>query len=71
MKKLFTAGIVAGAFAATISGALAGPLLLGPTTAPMLPKVMAVPVSTVPVQSKLLNTYRQIRAFWLSRAIVR
>lgn len=71
MKKLLTTGLVAGAFAATMTGAIAGPIFMGPISAPMVPKVMSVPVNTAPIQTKLLNTYRQLRSFWVSRAIVR
>lgn len=72
LKSMFTAAVVAGAFGVTVTAALAGPLMLGPTTAPMMPKLMSVPIVKVEmVQTKLLNTYRQVRTFWLSRAIVR
>lgn len=74
LKSMLSAALVAGAFGVTVSAALAGPLMLGPTPAPMgaLPKVMATPVATTTtVQTQLLNTYRQVRSFWLSRAIVR
>jgi hypothetical protein len=57
---------------ATTTGAMASPLLIGTPTAPVsAPKVvMAVPVATA-VQTQALSAYRQIRSFWLSRAIVR
>ncbi len=72
LKSLLSAAVVAGAFGITVSAALAGPLMLGPTSAPMLPKAFAIPIAnTQVVQTKLLATYRQVRAFWLSRAIVR
>ena len=72
LKSLLSAAVVAGVFGVTVTAALAGPLMLGPTTAPvMVPKVLSVPVANVTVQTKLLATYRQVRAFWLSRAIVR
>ncbi|MBX9572815.1 MAG: hypothetical protein K2X77_28215 [Candidatus Obscuribacterales bacterium] len=72
LKSMFTAAVVAGAFGVTVTAALAGPLMLGPTTAPMVPKIMSVPIVKVSmVQTKLLNTYREVRAFWLSRALVR
>lgn len=69
MKKLFTAGLVAGAFAATAGTAIAGPVLM--PVAPMVPKVLSVPVGVQPVQTQLLSAYRQLRGFWVSRAIVR
>jgi hypothetical protein len=71
LKSLLNAAAVAGAFGVTVTAALAGPLMLGPTTAPMVPKVFAVPVTNMTVQSKLLASYRTVRAFWISRAIVR
>lgn len=71
LKSLLSAAVVAGAFGVTVTAALAGPLVLGPTSAPMVPKVFSVPISTTMVQTKLLATYRQVRAFWVSRAIVR
>jgi hypothetical protein len=72
-KKLLTATALAGAFGLGLfatSSFASGPLVLGgvaPTTVPKL----TTTVSPVSVQSKALSTYRQIRAFWLSRAIVR
>lgn len=71
LKSLLSAAVVAGAFGVTVSAALAGPLMLGPANAPMVPKVFAVPIANTTVQTKLLSTYRSVRAFWLSRAIVR
>jgi len=73
LKSMLSAAAVVGAFGVTVSAALAGPLMLGPTTAPMTPKVYSVPIvnSTAAVQTKILATYRSVRAFWLSRAIVR
>ncbi len=57
---------------ATTTGAMASPLLIGTPIAPAsAPKmVVAVPMAMA-VQTQALNTYRQVRAFWLSRAIVR
>lgn len=74
MKRVFTLAAVTGAFAISVSTALAGPLMLGPAVMPVTLKATAVPVVSVgvsPVQTKLLNAYRQVRAFWVSRAIVR
>lgn len=71
LKSLLSAAVVAGAFGVTVTAALAGPLIIGPTTAPMVPKVFSIPIANTTVQTKLLATYRQVRAFWLSRAIVR
>ena len=69
MKKLLTAALVAGALGATVSAALANPLL-GPVSAPM-PHVFSMPVTAVHVQTSMLNGYRAVRAFWVSRGIVR
>ena len=72
LKSMLSAAAVAGAFGVTVTAALAGPLMLGPTTAPMVPKVFSVPIANATtVQTKLLASYRSVRAFWLSRAIVR
>jgi hypothetical protein len=46
-----------------------GPIILGPTMAPTTP--VAPVVQTAPLKMKMLMTYRTVRAFWLSRAIVR
>ena len=46
-----------------------GPTVIGPTPTPAVP--IAPMVSGAPLQMKLLTTYRTVRAFWLSRAIVR
>lgn len=70
-KRLLSAALVLGTFGVTVSAALAGPLVLGPSSAPMLPKVLSVPLSPSMVQTKVLSAYRQVRAFWVSRAIVR
>lgn len=71
LKSLLSAAVVAGAFGVTITAALAQPLLLGPTSAPMVPKAIGIHISGAQVQTKILATYRQVRTFWLSRAIVR
>jgi hypothetical protein len=74
IKRLLAAASLAGVFGATLfaSSSVAGPLLLGPVRAPIsTPKVFVRPLNTVPIQKTLLTTYRQVRAFWLSRAIVR
>lgn len=71
LKSLLSAAVIAGAFGVTVTAAFAQPLLLGPTSAPMLPKAFAIPISGAQVQTKVLATYRQVRSFWLSRAIVR
>ena len=71
-RKNVLAAAVAGAFGVTISAALASPLMLGPAPAPMVGKTAVVPIThTTIVQTKLLNAYRELRTFWLSRGIVR
>lgn len=69
-RKNVLAAAVAGAFGVTITAALANPLL-GPVTAPMIGKAAIVPTATIPVQTKVLSAYRELRSFWLSRGIVR
>lgn len=74
MKKILALAVLTAALSVSVSTALAGPLMLGPTVLPSSPKVTAVPVvklQTSSVQAKLLNSYRQLRSFWVSRAIVR
>jgi hypothetical protein len=44
--------------------------ITGPVTVPA-PVSVNAPVSKAPGNSQLLKTYRQVRTFWLSRAIVR
>lgn len=73
MNRYLTAAALAGVFGVTLfaTSSFAGPLMLGPVRAPA-PKVLVAPVvKKVPVQTQLLNAYRQVRSFWLSRAIVR
>ena len=74
-KRLLKLTALAGVFGASLlaSSSFAGPLILGPVQAPVsVPKVFVVPiVKAVPVHTQFLSTYRQVRAFWLSRAIVR
>lgn len=57
---------------ATTTGAMASPLIIGTPIAPVVaPKtVVATPMAKA-VHSQVLSAYRQVRAFWLSRAIVR
>lgn len=74
LKSMLSAAAITAVFGVTVSAAIAGPLMLGPTSAPMsLPKAMGIPIvlNTSGVQVQLLSTYRQVRTFWLSRAIVR
>ena len=46
-----------------------GPLMLGP--APMTAPKVHVTSSLTHVKAQVLNAYRQVRTFWISRAIVR
>jgi hypothetical protein len=76
VKRLVTAATLAGVFGLTLfatSSSASGPLMLGPVHAPVVaPKAVVSPVThTMMVQQQLLTSYRQIRSFWLSRAIVR
>ncbi|HEY9683763.1 MAG TPA: hypothetical protein V6C86_19435 [Oculatellaceae cyanobacterium] len=70
-KKRLLAVALSGAFGLGLvaTSVLATPLA-GPVTVPA-PVNASVPVTKAPVHSQLLKTYRQIRTFWLSRAIVR
>ena len=70
-KNLFLAAATVGLLGLGASSSFAsGPIVLGPGAAPAMPKVVTVqPTSTM--QTKTLSMYRQVRSFWLSRAIVR
>lgn len=52
---------------AAVTPAFANPVAVAPVVAP----VTRVSVSAVPAKEQALNTYRAVRAFWMSRAIVR
>jgi hypothetical protein len=69
-KKRLLSIALSGAFGLGLvaSSVLANPI--GTVTVPVAPAV-SVPTTTAPVHNQLLKTYRQIRTFWLSRAIVR
>ncbi|MBX9770190.1 MAG: hypothetical protein K2X29_02395 [Candidatus Obscuribacterales bacterium] len=73
-KRLLAAGALAGVFGLTLlatSSFASGPLVLGPARAPATaPRVLVAP-NTHLIKTQLLNSYRQMRTFWLSRAIVR
>lgn len=76
VKRLLVAALLAGMFGTTIfaTASLAnGPIMIGPVRAPItVPKVTVTPVVTpAQVQTKLLHVYREVRTFWLSRALVR
>ncbi len=69
MKKLLSVTLLTGALGVTVTAALANPMF-APVSAPA-PHLTTAPVTAVPISSQVLNTYRSVRAFWLSRAIVR
>jgi len=73
-KRLLAAGALAGVFGMTLfatSSFASGPLVLGPARAPVsAPRVFVAPNAHL-IKTQMLNTYRQVRSFWLSRAIVR
>ena len=70
-KKILLAATVVGTLALGASSSFAsGPIVLSPT-APVMPNVATTAVVHSTMQTKALSTYRQIREFWLSRAIVR
>jgi len=70
-KNLLLATVIAGALGMVASTSFAsGPIILGSTTAPVVPNVAAASSGNT-MQTKALSIYRQVRTFWLSRAIVR
>ncbi len=75
-KKLLTAAVLASSFGLGIlatSSFASGPIVLGPSTAPVVAPITSVTATSTPValQLKALVAYRGLRGFWLSRAIVR
>ena len=74
-KRLLTAAALAASFGLGLfatSSLANGPIMLGPTAAPLsVPKVLVTPVASISLEVKALSAYRQLRTFWLSRAIVR
>lgn len=70
LKKSFSLAIAVGALALTASAALAGPLVLGPAPA-TAPTTLGIPLNVGTVKVQMLTAYKQVRSFWLSRAIVR
>ena len=73
-KRLLTAGALAGVFGLGLfasSSFASGPLVLGPVQAPVTTTKVFVAPSMHVYQKQLLNSYRQLRTFWLSRSIVR
>ncbi len=71
-RSLLIRATLASAFGLGVfaTSSFAGPLVFGPSSIPVTaPKVGVAHV--MPANTQLLNTYRQLRAFWISRAIVR
>ncbi len=73
-NRLFLMSLAGGLLSLSIfatSGMASGPLVITPTV-PTVPKVMTS-TSTTPSNyyAKMLKAYRNLRTFWLSRAIVR
>jgi hypothetical protein len=66
MRKVLSAALLVGAISVTVSAALANPIMPMPAA-----PVFSVNNVAVPIQTQVLNGYRSLRAFWLSRAIVR
>jgi hypothetical protein len=55
-------------------GLVATSVFATPLSVPVIvpaPVTVSAPVTTAPMHSQLIKAYRQVRAFWLSRAIVR
>jgi len=73
-KRFIAALALASAFGLGLfatSSFASGPLVFGPGLAPGTAPKLVSTTNTVSVSQKVLSTYRQVRAFWLSRAIVR
>lgn len=73
MKKNIVAIAIAASLSSGVGAAIAQPILM--PSVPAVPMTVHAPVVVKPtgvsLQTKMLNTYRSVRAFWLSRAIVR
>ncbi len=70
-KNLVLASVLAAGLGIFASSSFAsGPIVLGSSVAPVMPKVIAAPAQQT-MSTKALSIYRQVRSFWLSRAIVR
>ena len=68
-KRRYTAAAASALGLGLIATAsFAGPIMLGP--APM-PVIHVAPAVHTTVKTQLLSSYRQLRTFWLSKAIVR
>ena len=71
-KNLLLASVIAGALGLVASTSFAsGPIVLGPSVAAITPTLVTVSAGQQTMQTKALSMYRQVRGFWLSRAIVR
>ena len=73
-KRLLPATLLAGALGfgviATASFA-SGPLMLAPVPTPKVAVTPSVSLSPTNLKSQMVASYRSVRAFWLSRALVR
>ncbi len=73
MKKNIVAIAIAASLSSGVGAAIAQPIMM--PSVPAVPVTVHAPVvaqpTSVSMQTKLLNSYRSVRAFWLSRAIVR
>lgn len=73
MKKNIVAIAIAASMSTGIGAAIANPIMM--PSVPAVPVTVHAPVVAKPagvsLQTKLLHSYRSVRAFWLSRAIVR
>jgi hypothetical protein len=70
-KKILLTAVVLGTLGLGASSSFAsGPIMLSPSVS-VAPKVVTTAAVHSTMQTKALATYRQIRSFWLSRAIVR
>ena len=71
-KRVFAAASTAGLCALGTAVFAMGPVSLGPVSAPIaVPKILVTSTVQTSLETKALAAYRQIRTFWLSRAIVR
>ncbi len=67
MRNVLSAALLTAALGVTVSAAFANPLMPVGPAAP----VFSLSAAIVPIQTTAVNSYRSVRAFWLSKAIVR
>lgn len=70
MKKILMGSFLLGALGVSINVAGANPVSM-PVLAPVHPAVVSPKVIPSTVQTQVVNSYRALRKFWLSRAIMR